>query len=154
MAFTAAPLGVAASETDQFITWGVEIADSAEPLNEFVHQEFEIALARLERQGRVPPCEKTPGRLYRRVFSSIYWSRLRRFVQQQPEVEGYPRRGVGYWQYRSQSVFRKPVFPGSTLRIHVKKLRHRRNVWKFRAEAMVEDTVVAQATYSAMIMDD
>ena len=107
----AGPGAAAASETDQFLTWGVELADSAEPLNHFVNHEFEVVLARLGRRGRLPPCEAVPGRLYRRVFSSIYWSRLRRFVQQQPEVEWYPRRGVTYWQYRSQSVFRKPVFP-------------------------------------------
>ncbi len=59
-----------------------------------------------------------------------------------------------YFMTVDNARFRRPVFPGSTLRIHVKKLRHRRNVWKFSAEAKVEDVVVAQATYSAMIMDD
>jgi 3-hydroxyacyl-[acyl-carrier-protein] dehydratase len=49
--------------------------------------------------------------------------------------------------------FRKPVFPGNTLRIHVEKQRKRGNVWKFRGVAKVDDTVVAEATYAAMIRD-
>jgi 3-hydroxyacyl-[acyl-carrier-protein] dehydratase len=49
--------------------------------------------------------------------------------------------------------FRKPVEPGNQLRIHCKKERQRGNVWKFSAEAKVDDAVVAEATYTAMIMD-
>ena len=43
--------------------------------------------------------------------------------------------------------------PGDSLYIHIEKLRHRRNVWKFKCEAKVEDALVAQATIAAMIMD-
>jgi 3-hydroxyacyl-[acyl-carrier-protein] dehydratase len=50
--------------------------------------------------------------------------------------------------------FRKPVFPGHTLHIHVRKERSRGNVWKFAAEAKSSGVLVAEATYSAMILDD
>lgn len=50
--------------------------------------------------------------------------------------------------------FRKPVGPGDTMRIHVEKQHSRGNVWKFSAKAMVEDAVVAEASYTAMIMDN
>ena len=50
--------------------------------------------------------------------------------------------------------FRRPVVPGDQLFIHVTKKHHRRNVWKFTAHAAVEDQTVAQATYSAMILED
>lgn len=49
--------------------------------------------------------------------------------------------------------FRKPVGPGDQMRILVRKERHRFNVWKFEGKAMVDDQLVAEATYSAMIMD-
>ena len=49
--------------------------------------------------------------------------------------------------------FRRPVGPGDQLHIHVVKDRSRGNVWKFNAEAKVDDTLMAEATYSAMIMD-
>ena len=49
--------------------------------------------------------------------------------------------------------FRKPVVPGDTLHIHVEKQYKRGNVWKFKAEARVGDTLMADATYAAMIME-
>jgi 3-hydroxyacyl-[acyl-carrier-protein] dehydratase len=59
-----------------------------------------------------------------------------------------------YFMSVENARFRKPVMPGDTVHVHVHKLRNRRNVWKFRAEAKVDGTVVAEATYAAMIMDD
>jgi 3-hydroxyacyl-[acyl-carrier-protein] dehydratase len=48
--------------------------------------------------------------------------------------------------------FRKPVLPGNTLRIRVEKERSRGSFWKFKGEARVNDTLMAEATFSAMIM--
>jgi len=59
-----------------------------------------------------------------------------------------------YFMSVDDARFRKPVFPGDVLKIHVSKLRNRRNVWKFRGEARVEGVLMAEAIYSAMIMDD
>ena len=59
-----------------------------------------------------------------------------------------------YFMTVDEARFRRPVTPGDCLRVHVTKLRHRGSVWKFRAEAHVEGTVMAQATFSAMIRDD
>lgn len=50
--------------------------------------------------------------------------------------------------------FRRPVFPGNTLYVHVTKLRKRGNVWKFSAQAKVDGSLVADATFTAMILDD
>ncbi|MFQ5618212.1 MAG: 3-hydroxyacyl-ACP dehydratase FabZ [Rhodospirillales bacterium] len=50
--------------------------------------------------------------------------------------------------------FRKPIMPGDTLHIHVEKQYNRGNVWKFKGEARVGDTLMADATYAAMIMED
>lgn len=50
--------------------------------------------------------------------------------------------------------FRRPVFPGSTLYVHVTKQRKRGNVWKFSAKAKVDGSLVAEATFAAMILDD
>ena len=59
-----------------------------------------------------------------------------------------------YFMSVDSARFRRPVTPGDTLRIHVNKLQHRRNVWKFSAEAKVDGRLCAEATYAAMIMDD
>ncbi len=108
VAMTAGPRSAPASETDQFLVWGVELADGSEQLNLFVNQEFERALERLGGGGQ-RPCHQVPGRLYRRAFSSLFSSRLRRFIERS-DIEWYPRRDVSYWDYRAQSVFRRSVF--------------------------------------------
>ena len=58
-----------------------------------------------------------------------------------------------YFMTIETARFRKPVVPGDQLRVYVKKLRSRGPVWKFRGEAKVDDVVVAEASFSAMIMD-
>ncbi|MDX9861035.1 MAG: 3-hydroxyacyl-ACP dehydratase FabZ [Rhodospirillales bacterium] len=59
-----------------------------------------------------------------------------------------------YFMTVDEARFRKPVMPGDTLHIHVTKERNRRNVWKFRGEAKVNGTLVAEAIYAAMILDE
>jgi 3-hydroxyacyl-[acyl-carrier-protein] dehydratase len=66
-----------------------------------------------------------------------------------PEAAGK----VVYFMTVEAAKFRRPVVPGDQLRIHVAKERNRGNVWKFRAEVQVDGVSVAEATYSAMIMD-
>ncbi|MBI5164116.1 MAG: 3-hydroxyacyl-ACP dehydratase FabZ [Magnetospirillum sp.] len=58
-----------------------------------------------------------------------------------------------YFMSVDNARFRKPVGPGDQLHIHVYKERSRGNVWKFRAEAKVDGTLMAEATYAAMILD-
>jgi 3-hydroxyacyl-[acyl-carrier-protein] dehydratase len=58
-----------------------------------------------------------------------------------------------YFMTVDNARFRRPVMPGDQLRIHVSKERSRGNVWKFSGEAKVNGTLVAEATYAAMIMD-
>ncbi len=59
-----------------------------------------------------------------------------------------------YFMTIDSARFRKPVVPGDQLRLEVRVQRHRGPVWKFSGEAKVDDQIVAEATYSAMIMDD
>jgi 3-hydroxyacyl-[acyl-carrier-protein] dehydratase len=58
-----------------------------------------------------------------------------------------------YFMSVDSARFRRPVVPGDQLRIHVSKERSCGNVWKFSGEAKVNGTLVAEATYAAMIMD-
>ncbi|MGE5546404.1 MAG: 3-hydroxyacyl-ACP dehydratase FabZ [Solirubrobacterales bacterium] len=67
-----------------------------------------------------------------------------------PSAEGK----LVYFMSVEEARFRKPVGPGDTLMIHVSKERSRGNVWKFRAEAKVGETLMAEAVYAAMIMDN
>jgi len=59
-----------------------------------------------------------------------------------------------YFVSIEHAKFRKPVVPGDVLELHSKVLQHKKNLWKFTVEAKVADTKVAEATISAMIMDE
>ena len=58
-----------------------------------------------------------------------------------------------YFMSVEGAKFRKPVVPGDQMRVEVVKQRQRSNIWKFSAEAKVDGKVVAEATYTAMILD-
>lgn len=49
--------------------------------------------------------------------------------------------------------FRKPVKPGDQLRMHVEKIRSRRNVFVFKGESKVDGQVVSEAEFTAMIVE-
>ncbi|MGQ0526777.1 MAG: 3-hydroxyacyl-ACP dehydratase FabZ [Alphaproteobacteria bacterium] len=66
---------------------------------------------------------------------------------------GSTRDKVVFFMSIDNARFRKPIVPGDTVRIHVKKLQSRASVWKFEGQAMVDGKLCAEATYSAMIAD-
>ena len=72
-------------------------------------------------------------------------------VNNLPNSEGQP--GV-YFMTIENARFRRPVMPGDTLYLHVKKVRQRGKVWKFSSEAMVGGQLAAEASFTAMIVDD
>ena len=49
--------------------------------------------------------------------------------------------------------FRRPVFPGDRLELHVEKVQSRASVWKFSGKGIVDGKVAAEATFAAMIRD-
>lgn len=48
--------------------------------------------------------------------------------------------------------FRKPVKPGDQLKMHVEKIRERRNIYVFKGQSFVDGQVVSEAEFTAMIM--
>jgi len=61
---------------------------------------------------------------------------------------------VVYFMSVEDAKFRKPVVPGDVLYVHCEAQRSRGNVWKFAGIAKVDGVKVAEATYSAMIMEE
>ena len=64
-----------------------------------------------------------------------------------------PEGKLVYFMSINEARFRRPVVPGDTLRIEVVKMRHRDKVWKFEGKAKVDGKVVAEAVYTAMVME-
>jgi 3-hydroxyacyl-[acyl-carrier-protein] dehydratase len=72
-------------------------------------------------------------------------------------VSSYGDKAMGklvYFMSIDKARFRKLVTPGDQLFIEVKKKQSRKLVWKFDCIARVNDQIVAEATITAMIVDD
>lgn len=50
--------------------------------------------------------------------------------------------------------FRRPVYPGDQLHVLVEKERNRGPVWKFHGTAKVQDKIVAEAVFAAMVREN
>ncbi len=61
---------------------------------------------------------------------------------------------VVYFMSIEEAKFRKPVVPGDVLYLQCDAQRSRGNVWKFKGVGTVNGQKVADATFSAMIMED
>ena len=66
--------------------------------------------------------------------------------------EGADNRVV-YFMSIDSARFRKPVTPGDMMKLKILKRQSRGNVWKFDGEAYVEENLVAESTFSAMIVN-
>ncbi|NCC23782.1 MAG: 3-hydroxyacyl-ACP dehydratase FabZ [Deltaproteobacteria bacterium] len=49
--------------------------------------------------------------------------------------------------------FRRSVFPGDVINLHVEHMKHKLNLWKIQAEAKVDGGLVAQGILTAAIVD-
>lgn len=58
-----------------------------------------------------------------------------------------------YFMTIENAKFRKPVVPGDTVHLVVRKVQNRGNVWKCAGEALVNGQKVAEASFSAMVVD-
>ncbi len=70
-------------------------------------------------------------------------------------VDSMGKEGEGklvYFMSIDAAKFRKPVGPGDVLQLRCTATASRKNVWKFDCVAYVEDTKVAEAKVSAMIV--
>jgi 3-hydroxyacyl-[acyl-carrier-protein] dehydratase len=63
------------------------------------------------------------------------------------------RKRAVYFITIDKAKFRKPAVPGDVVEYHVNKIAHRRNMWWYRGEAKVGDTLIAEAEVGAVISE-
>ena len=108
----AAVAPASALETDQYLALGAEITDSTEAANAYLNRSIEDTLAKLgPRAARRLSCEDLPPKIYRDLFPSLLWSPWRRFLGHSPEVDRFPKREVGYFEYLDRSLYTRLSFP-------------------------------------------
>jgi 3-hydroxyacyl-[acyl-carrier-protein] dehydratase len=69
------------------------------------------------------------------------------------QMKSAKQRRTMYFLTIDKAKFRKPAVPGDTIEYHVNKIAHRRNMWWYRAEAKVGDTLIAEAEVGAIITE-
>ena len=106
-----------------------------------------ITLNEPQFQGHFPRAPVMPGVLI--IESMAQTSALLVVETLGQETEGK----LVYFMSIDGARFRKPVEPGDTMMIHVRKQRRRGSVWKLACEARVDGVLVAQASLTAMILD-
>lgn len=102
----------AALETDQFLVWERDLADSTPAVNAYLNAELDRVLARVNREPPAVACAAIPRRFYRRLVPTLLvYSRIRNFLNTDPAVERFPGREVGYFGYLERSIYRRPTWP-------------------------------------------
>ncbi len=119
---------------------------------EFVHGERAVGLKNVSMnephfQGHFPGQPVMPGVLIVEAMAQTAGIMVVNTLGKESEGK------LVYFMTIDEARFRKPVVPGDALYIHVSKIQNRRNVWKFKGEAIVDGNLVAEATFGAMIMD-
>lgn len=68
--------------------------------------------------------------------------------------ENYKEKKAGVYFMSIDGVkFRKPVKPGDQLKMHVEKIKGRRNVFVFKGVCKVDGQVVSEAEFTAMVVE-
>lgn len=58
-----------------------------------------------------------------------------------------------YFMSIEKAKFRRPVVPGDQLKLEIKVMQQRGNVWKFSGTATVDEKVTSEAEFTAMVTD-
>ena len=98
--------------------------------------------------GHFPEQAVMPGVL---IVESMAQTSAALVFETLPPGKGLP---LVYFMSIDNAKFRRPVVPGDQLRIHVVKDRRRGNVWRFNCVARVEGVAVAEASVTAMIIEN
>lgn len=101
-----------AGETDQYLTWTVELEDSAPALNAYLNEEIEAFVEKMNRRNDKvgDPAELTAA-CFQHLFGGLFASRLRNWLKNAEEVDRFPSDGLSDWEYQRMSVLREPAFP-------------------------------------------
>ncbi len=103
---------VSAGETDQFLTWDIELRDSSGAFNAFLDKEIRDFVTRSNEKTRcTEEVNLFTESLFRHLFQGLHASRVRRWLKRSDAVERFPANDVSDFAYQRQSIFRRPAFP-------------------------------------------
>lgn len=104
-------------------------------------------------QGHFPNHPILPGVLIIEAMAQTAAALVVKTLQSQNQ-RGENINNLVYFMSVEEAKFRKPVVPGDILKLRVVKERSRGQIWKFKGEAWVGETLTDEAIFTAMIVDE
>lgn len=106
------PAIAGAAETDQYLTWDIELEDAAPAFNSYIDEEIQVFLDKMNRRSRpVADVAELTEELYRHLFAGLHASRVRSWLKNADDVDRHPGDELSDWEYQRLSIFREPAFP-------------------------------------------
>ncbi len=97
-------------------------------------------------QGHFPEYPVMPGVLIIEALAQAGGLLILKSVEQVPSNAIFLFSGI------EKARFRKPVYPGDQMVLQVRQVRHKINLWKMDAQALVHGETAAQATLTASVV--
>jgi len=100
------------AETDQYLTWELELADCGPAFNNYLNEDATNFLERINKRT-VPVKEpyELSQEFFLFMFQGIHQSRVRRWFWESEEVERYPDNSVSFFEFQKMSMYKDPAFP-------------------------------------------
>lgn len=100
------------AETDQYMTWGIELEDSADAVNAYFNEQAQVFLDRANaRKKPIDTCEELTRQYYLYLFQGLHSSRARKWLQSSDEIDRYPDNSLSFFQYQRVSIYKGLAFP-------------------------------------------
>lgn len=101
-----------AAETDQYMTWPIELQDSAPAMNRYLAEQLSRFIeTRNRRSVKIKTQEEMAQAFFGYLFEGLHKSRIRHWCFTSDEVDRYPDNDVSPWEYQRESIYRELSFP-------------------------------------------
>jgi len=102
-----------AGEVDTYYAWQHEIKDSSVVFNQYINDEVNVTLAKVNKKWGTPSCEEAALDIMEDIGSNNYLIKkigalnapLEKWAQDNPEIDKYPRQGDSLDEYVSKSIY-------------------------------------------------
>ncbi|HOV31942.1 MAG TPA: hypothetical protein PLX23_01100 [Candidatus Hydrogenedens sp.] len=100
------------AETDQYLTWGIELKDSADETNHYFNETLSNYLERVNNRAKpIEDPKELTADVYYHFFQFLGWSRFRTYIRHDPDIQKYPDLSVGKQKYLRESIHYGFAFP-------------------------------------------